>query len=570
MTESSAAKNTPPSGSGCATAFGIGLLVTGGFFLWANLSGTPVARLLLSVLPLAAVWWPLLLVVWGASKVVTRIRTGRARFGFGEVVLLLLLILGGTLFTLAQRAIESQGLEFRLLEIGRLLEHGSGQHSRHRFDEERTISLPAGDGTDISISLPAGNIQVDALTVVPAAAASGAPAIPPVAARTAIARSGPEGRIRLAKHVWAADREQAADRAAAVRLVTEPMDGETGFRIRVDDAGASEVALELFLTLPPGVHVVATSGEGSVQIRGPFAGAEVRTSDGLVEVRGPRGAVSLTARDGAIRASGIGGALHIRGRRTVIEAESVDGAIRVESEGAPVWISEAGSSVNVLSRNAPVEVSDSSGPIEIETRISPVGLARIEGPAVVRSDFGSVLATAIAGTLRIRAESASIEVRNARSGVDIQAEGGSILVEDVGGPLTVASGRGEVRGALLSGPADFTGEAGAITVRGFGDSLTVTGGDARVDVATGSLGGEVALTTERGDVRLTLPSAGSFALSARTASGALVSDFPLEEVATDGSSRWNGLTGSGAEGVTISTRQGDIVVQARPPAGENR
>ena len=569
MTGSEPPESPPRSRGGCGTAFGIGLIVFGGLFLWVNLTDTPLALLLLDAVPLAAVWWPLLLVVWGVSKLITRLRTGRARLGFGEIVLLALFILGGTIFTLAQRAIESQGLEPRITEVRRLIEQQSGSFPVHTFVTEDSMSLPAEGGTEVTVSLPAGNIRVDAAVAADPGPpeASGSEAAGPAAPDQADV----EGRLRLVKRVWAASAEEAAARAAAVRLRAGPRDPETGrFPVRVEDTGTSEVALELLATLPPGVHVSAFTEEGWVRIDGPFAGVEARTDDGPVEVRGAGGPVSLTVRSGAAWVSGIEGSVEIQAERAAVEVDGVAGPATVDAEGAPVRISGARSSVTVRGRNAAVAVEDSFGPIGIETRISPIRVERIGGSAVLRSEFGDVVAMSIEGPLEIRTDSADLEVRRARSGAAIRAAGGLLVLDDVAGPLTVTSGRGEVRASRLSGPADFTGDAGAITVREFGDALSVTSGDAEVDVATDALGGDVTLATERGDVRLALPSAGSFALSAETGSGDVDSEFTLEQREADGTSRWEGRAGSGAERVTVSTREGDITLRAHPPAGEAR
>ena len=569
MTGSGTAGDAPRSGSGCATGLGFGLILAGGFFLWANLRGTSLVRLLLSLVPIAAVWWPLLLVVWGVFKVLGRIRTGRARFGFVEVFLLLLLIVGGTGLTLAQRVIESQGLESRVLEISRLAEEQAGRFPQFVFVTDVAVALPVEGAVEIPISLPAGNIVVEAA---PSPVETGEPPAPEVSPEPSPGGAEREGRLQLVKRVWAADRDLAVARADAVRLVTGPLDLQNGrFPVRVEDSGASDVALELLVTLPPGVSVSALTEEGSVHVQGPFSRVEAGSGEGPVEVRGVAGPVAVTARDGAVRASEIEGSLQIRARRGVIEVESVTGPIAVESEGAPVWISGAGSSVKVDGRNAPVGVERAAGPVEVETRISPIRLDRIEGAALVQTEYGPILAASVGGLLQIRAESAQVEVRRARAGVEIKSDGGSVVIEDVLGPVTVSSGRGEVRASRLSGAAKFSGHAGAITVRGFEDTLSVEGGNAPVDVATDSLGGTVSLDTTHGEVRLTLSATESFALSAESDGGDVESDFVLEQTTGDGRSRWTGSAGSGGERVTISTESGDVTIRAhrQPGATEN-
>ena len=568
MMDPGTAAKTPRSGSGCGTALGIGLILSGGLFLAANLAGTQLVLLVFELLPLAAVWWPLLLVVWGLSKIVSRLWKGRTRFGALEVFLLLLLILGGTGLTLAKRVIESQGLELRLLEMSRLAARGMADFPQHVFVTERTISLPGDGPVDVVISVPAGNVLVEAAPSAPSgpddatSQEAAAESLPPGIAK--------EGRVTLSKRVWAADREQAAARAASVRLVAGPFDAESGrIPVGVEDSGESDVALEIRVVLPPGVNVSAFSGEGVVRIQGPFGDVEARTSEGPLDVRGARGAVSLRARDGAVWASEIKGELQIRGRRAVVEVESVTGPVTVESEGAPVWISGAGSSVRVRGRDAPVEVALATGPVEVETRISPITLDRIESSATVRSEFGPILATSVGGPLRIVTESASVEVREAGSTVEISGAGGAFVLANTAGSVTVSSGRGEVRASNLLGPASFSGRAGAITVREFAQALSVDGGDALVDVASDALNGDVSLTTDRGDIRLALPAAGSFALSAEAEGGEVESDFALERTDRDGRSRWTGSAGSASRRVTISTDHGEVSVRARrSPARE--
>ncbi len=569
MTDSGVAADPPRSGGGCGAAFGIALIALGGLFLWVNLTDTPLALLLLDAAPLAAVWWPLLLVAWGASKLITRLRTGRTRLGFGEVFLLALVVLGGTILTLAERAIESQGLAPRVTEVRRLIEQQSDSFPVHSFVTEESVSLAAEGEVEILISLPAGNIRVEAVSA--ADPGGSVPLGPEPEGQDVPGEAGIEGRLQLVKRVWATDGEAAVARADAVRLRAGPLDpGTRQFPVRIEDSGTSEVALELLATLPPGVRISAFTDEGWVRVDGPFARVEARTNDGPVEVRGTEGPVSLTVRNGAAWASEIEGALAIEAQRASVEVDGVAGTATVHAEGAPVWITAAAASVTVRGRNAPVAVEDSFGPIEVETRISPIRLERIGSSAVLRSEFGDVVAMSIEGPLEIRTDSADLEVRRARSGVDVQAAGGSLVLDEVAGALTVASGRGEVRASRLSGPASFTGDAGAITVRGFDDALSVRSGDAEVDVATDALGGEVGLVTERGDVRLALPSTGSFSLAAETHGGDVDSEFTLERREAEGTPRWEGRAGSGAERVTISTGGGDITVRAHPPAGGDR
>ena len=401
MTGSEAKGRRARSGSGCATAVGFVLILAGGIALWANLAGAQLVLALLDLLPLAAVWWPAGLVVWGVWKLFVRLRTGEARFGFLEILLLLLVILLGTGLTLARRVIEGHSLQVRFAEISRWAEEQAAPLPQHVFVTDRVIGVPT-EAVEITLTLPAGGILIR----------ESAPAAPEGAAEGALPAPR-EARFRLTKRVWAASREEAASRAEAVRLAAGPEPGGARFSVGVEDAAGAEVAFDLVAALPSGVGISAVSGRGPVRIKGSFSGVSAQTSDGPLSVRGAGGEVSLVARDGAVHASEIAGPLRIRGRRGAIEVESVAGPVSVESDGAPVWIAHAGASVTVRGEDAPVEVSHAVGPVRVEAQIAPISLRQITRGAQVRSDYGPVLAVSVGGPLGIRTESAAVEVRGA-------------------------------------------------------------------------------------------------------------------------------------------------------------
>ena len=571
----------PRSRSGCATAVGVGLVLVGGLALAINLAGARLALFALDLLPHLALWWPGILIVWGLWKLATRLRGGRTRFGFGEIVLLLLVLLCGTGLTLARQIIEGQNLEFRFSGMRRWAEERAAPLPQHAFVTERVIALPAEGPVELALDLPAGGILVETGPVEEDAAETAEPAVPaataadphpetpeaetPDAPESSVAPR--EARLTLTKRVWAEDAEEGASRAGAVRLTAGPMAGDRArMAVGVEDAGEWDIALDLVVTAPPGVRISAASGRGPIRIRGPFAAVSARGSHGPLEVSGAAGEVSLSARDGVVRATGIGGSLRVRGRRSVIEIESVEGAVSVESDGAPVWISEVRGPVTVVGEDGPIEVSEAVGPVTVEARIAPVTLRRIAREARVRADHGAVLALAVGGRLDIRAETATVEVRSAGSGVDIAQTDGILLLDRVAGPVAVAGGRGEVLASGLAGSATIAADAGAITVRGFRGPLEVDGGDAALEVTAETLDGEISLTTGAGDVRLSIPRDASFTLRAQSGEGEVTSDFDLERVREDRTAVWVGSAGAGSPLVAVSTASGDVEIRS----GEGR
>lgn len=537
-------------GSGCATAFGLALILVGGFALWVNLAGANALVALLALAPLLAVWWPAALVLWGVAKVVQRLATGRSRTGAGEVVLLLLVVFLGLALTGGRRLLEGLGLEVRFGEVRQWIAEQAQPLPQHAFVRELRVPLPAEGPAALEIEMPAGGVVVEAVEAAEAA---------PEEAGEEAADSAPprEAVARLGIRVRAADRARAEAQAERIRLVATRPGGEGGgeaggeagvVRVGIEDRGGSEAAFDLTVEAPPGIGVAAATDRGAVRIRGAFARVSAETGGGPVAVEGARGEVSIVGRDGPVRAERLGGALTVRSRRAPLTVEGVAGPVSVESSRAPLWISSVSGPVTVRADGGAVEISGAGGSVEVDARLAPVSLAGVEGEAEVGVEYGGVFAVGIAGALDIRAESGRVEARGIGGGARITAGAKPVLLADAAGEVFVQS----------AGEAD-------LDVRLAGGSGA--GGSA--------FGGPVTLTTGGGEVWLELPAAGAFALSAEVgAAGAVESDGTLGEVSragdgggdSGGGGRWTGLLGTEGAGdpapVSVRTGGGDLTIRA--------
>ena len=560
------------SGGGCATAFGLALILFGGFALWVNLAGADALVVLLSLAPLLAVWWPAALVLWGLGKVVQRLATGRSRTGAGEVVLLVLVVFLGLALTGGRRLLEGLGLEARFGEVRHWVAEQAEPLPQHAFVRELRVALPAEGPATLEIEMPAGGVIVEATEAVrppPGGAEATAEEAGDAAEAPEVGGPPREAAVRLGIRVRAADRARAEARTERIRLVeTRPggdRDGDRGVvRIGIEDDGGTEAAFDLTVEAPPGIGVSAATDRGAVRIRGAFARVSAETGGGPVAVEGARAEVSIVGRDGPVRAEGLGGALTVRARRAPLTVEGVAGAVSVESSRAPMWISSVAGPVTVRADGGAVEVSGAGGAVEVDARLAPVSLVGVEGAAEVSVEYGGVFAVGVAGALDVRAESGRVEARGIGGGARITAGAKPVLLSDAAGEVFVQS----------AGEAD-------LDVRLAGGSAT--GGSATGESATGesesgesAFGGPVTLTTGGGDVWLELPPAGAFALSAEVAgavgAGEVESDEALGEVSRvgeGGAARWTGLLGTGGAGdpapVSVRTGGGDLTIRAAGP-----
>ena len=586
-----ASSETPPAGSrtpasgpprrgggGCATGFGVFLILVGGAALWWNLAGIDALFLLLAYAPLAAVWWPAVLVLWGLVKVFQRLRTGTSRFGFGEVLLLLVVLLLGVSLSAGRSLLENLGLEMRFGGVRRWIAEQSRPLPQHAFVRERVVSLPAAGPATLELVLPTGSIVVEAAGG-PAGAGEPPAAAPPATdaegegmeetgetretGETGAAAERREAALTLGIRVRAPDAETAAARAGEIRIVESRSDGAGSSVVRLtveDPRGAgpepgargtraddplglrfSQAALDLTVTAPPGISVTARSERGAVRVRGPFAGVFVEAGDGPVEITGARGGASVVARDGPVRVHRVGGPLSVRARRSPVEVGGAGGAVSVESAGAPIRISAAAGSVTVRTTRGLVDIEGAGGAVSVNTRLAPVTLRGLSGGAEVRSEYGSVFAVGVTGGLDLRADSGAVEVRGITGGARITAGAGPVLLSDAAGEIVVRS----------PDDADL---------------------DVRLDGEPASTA-PVTVTTAGGEVWLELPEGRSFSLRADTGSGDEVgeveSEIALERTdRTDGDGAdWVGSTGAASPSAPVSIRTGggDLVIRSGEP-----
>lgn len=564
-------------GSGCATALGAALILIGAAALLLNLYGAGVVLVLIDLIPIAAVWWPALLIVWGLAKIAQRLATGRARFGVLEVLLLIVVLITGLGLSAARVAIERHGLALRLAEVQRWAHEQAEPLPQHAFVVERTLPLPAGD-VELAVRLDAGGITVAA---VPEPSPPAAPPVAPEAPGEA-AESGSEAapeepprelQVRLEKRVWARTAAVAEAHSEEAHLIIGPAesgsDGVRRFMVEVEDRGESNVAFDLWIDTPPGVRVSAVSGQGPIRVEGPFARVSVESAHGPVEVLGAAGEVRAAGRDGSLLVSGSGGPVSVRARRAVVEVEAAGGPVSVESEGAPVWVEGAAGPVTVESRGGAVTVVDAAGEVRVDREVGPVTLRNVSGPAWVRGDYGPVLAVDVRGALEVRGRGALVEVRGAGDAVELYPGSGDVLAIGVAGELNVATEGGDLFAAGLRSGAVLSVGDGDAAVEDFAGPLQLVAGDGSVRLAAAGIGETVSVSSRSGDVRLELPAAGSFELEVDRGEGSVESDFELawsEDEATG-----TAVVGDGGPRVRVSTVDGEVRIEGttggEPPRG---
>jgi DUF4097 and DUF4098 domain-containing protein YvlB len=240
-----------------------------------------------------------------------------------------------------------------------------------------------------------------------------------------------------------------------------------------------------------------------------------------------------------------------------------------------------GSSIEVHGRNGDLEVNDITGSVSLTSDNAGVHLKNIGGDARLdlrRSDV--------------------VHMESVQGAVDIKGRGSDLELEDIGGPVSVNGAyNGTIQLRHLTKPLRFTGPQTELSLEGVPGQIHMTLGDFAAtdvvgptrlssrsrDVEISNFAGALDVTVERGDlalstgklplgriqarsrsgdIRLSLPAAAQFTISASTNNGDIANDFggplKLEQSGRRGTLR--GSVGNGPS-VELETRRGQIMVQ---------
>jgi DUF4097 and DUF4098 domain-containing protein YvlB len=399
------------------------------------------------------------------------------------------------------------------------LDHGGdfqpGYGFGERAEREETLDLPISTGQKLRIDIPYGDLVLHAGDALPCV------------------------HVKITSH--GSTRPEAQSVADAAHLVLET--SSDGLIVRVHDTPVAqdieggtmrvESRFDLDVALARGVSLEIESKAGEVKAVGPFARAEVRSSHGSIEIADVEGDVAVHSSSGAITLRGV------RGERA--EAVTSFGEVRIAD-------------CDVKS----VTVKSSSGDVSVED----VRAERVDAS----TDYGNAA------------------VKRVRGDLDVHLTSGDVSVEDLDGEKhAVKSEFGEVRVARTHGALDAATSSGDVRVSGFRGRLAAHSGFGRVDVrgvfsalvadtssgdvdARAEIGSRIdapwKIRSSFGDVKLGLPADLACELAAKTQSGAVDVDLPIEIAAGERPSETSmrGKLRGGGELVSVQSWSGDVKV----------
>ena len=527
------------SRSGCALTLGVLLVVIGSILLAGNLFGFSLLRFWTQALIWFSLYWPVLLIIWGATKIYQRLRHPEtARVGPGEVVLLILIVCAGVTLAAARYVAGNFATELSLEDLLEIVEPEISMGPAHRFSEEHVFALP--DGGSLSVKNGRGEItargwdEVDLKVVV----------------TKRVYRHAEDEARRLAENVSV--RFEITDESVA----SLEMDREQGGR------GAVETDLELWV--PRKTPLTLTNGRGAIRVSDLHARLGLSSSYDSIEVADVEGRVTVDGKHGAIRVDGVIGDVEARNRFGDLTIKDVTGDLRGETTSGTIAVERITGTVRLSNRSSHIRAIEIGQSLTVEGSHTEVAVEHVGADVAIQTSYRPVFVNDVEGRVTVEAHNSEVEIRLVRGDVRVESIHRPVTVVGVGGSVRVDAQHGEVRLDDITGPIQVKNSDNPVEIDAFESSLSVESAHAPLRIATHFLNGELTLLTSYGDVDLGVPAESSFRLQAKVKSGNIDSDFAESDWTQrddEDTAELEGSVGGGASPISIQTSYGDIHVR---------
>jgi len=338
---------------------------------------------------------------------------------------------------------------------------------------------------------------------------------------TVTAGSGQAIVVHAHKIGWGIDQAAADASLAALKLtmtqagnaVTIQVEQPAGFIL--GNRGQNN-GVDFTIEVPSDAAVKAHTSFGDVQVTGAAGGVDASTSSGRAGAHSVGGAVVLHSDFGAVTLD--------NATVSTVSAASSSGSVtlsQVTASGAVEMHSDFGALDYEGGRAASLTARTSNG------RVTLSGLT-IDGAANAHSDFGSLTVSQVAAS--------SYAINSSNGNINIDGAAGSVQASSDFGRVSVAHGSGATLDLHSSnGSVSYSGTLGA---------------------------GPHSLTSDFGNVSLTLPASTTADLDLSTSFGSIHSALPVTASGDLSRDHWTGKLNNGGPQLTVKTSNGNISLDA--------
>ncbi len=376
------APQTPPHPAARSLAGPVILILLGFLFLL----GTTGVLEIHSLGRYYARFWPALLILWGALKLLEHEQAKRAGqtprgIGVGGVFLMLFLIISGLIATQAAHLNWKNIAEHIQIGDDRGLDEIFGG-STFSYSDELTQEIPAGSALHI-------NDEHGTLTINVA--------------------EGKTMRVSVRKKVRA-EKELDAD---AYNAKTKPQiivgDKVVTLNANTQGAGDKGVTSDMDIYVPVSTALMITSARGDLTIADFSSNIEVTHRHGEVNINDHTGSIQLNLDGSSTHLSHVKGDVSLQGKSNEVSMEDIDGAVHLEGEyHESLRLVRVSKPVTFHSSRTDMEFSRLDGRLDLDS--GDLRADSLSGPIRLMTHSKDISLEGLSGDLRLENANGTVEV----------------------------------------------------------------------------------------------------------------------------------------------------------------
>ena len=351
---------------------------------------------------LFAQFWPVIIILWGISKLASYLRSNqdpvagrRSVLSGGDVVLLVFLLIAGTTATNLTKAFHSGSFGWKSDKEGFRfdIEDWNFPDSRPTFEFSEEASQPvSADSATLEVVNKFGNVALlvhDSRTI----------------------------KVKLQEKVRADDEGQGREIANQLKIVIDRKD--RGFSLSTNRESLPEewrrgLETHLSVWVPKSMAVTLSNDHGQVSLDGVSGSHSIKNAHGSVTIKNVDGNLRVENRHGPVNVSAITGDCNIKNKYGAVEVEAVGGKTEIENAHGPIDLRKLKGVVNLSNRYGRILCVDLEGGLVIDGQHAEVRGQNIGGDVQVATAYQNIELENVLGSINVKGQHGDIAIRNSQ------------------------------------------------------------------------------------------------------------------------------------------------------------
>jgi hypothetical protein len=349
---------------------------------------------------LFAQFWPVIIIIWGISKLANYVRSDqdpavgrRSMLSGGDVVLLVFLLIAGTTATNLTKAFHNGSFGWKSdKERFRFdIDDWNFSDSRPTFEFSEETSQPVrADNATLEVVNRFGNVAL-------------------------LVHDSPTIKIKLQEKVRADDEGQGREIANQLKIVLDRKD--RGFSLSTNreslpDEWRRGLETHLSVWVPKSMAVTLSNEHGQVSLDGVSGSHSIKNAHGSVTIKNVDGSLRVENRHGLVNVSAITGDCNIKNKYGAVEVEAVGGKTEIENAHGPIDLRKLKGVVNLSNRYGRIVCVDLEGGLTIDGKHADVRGQNIGGDVQVSTAYQSIDLENVLGSINVKGQHGDIAIKN--------------------------------------------------------------------------------------------------------------------------------------------------------------